>query len=281
MMMRQYSALFLNEEGILHYKASEFAEAVSCWKEAAELGSASAIFELGVMHFIGCGVEKDTHKAMQLFRQAASLGHKNAGRYLESNNLAGLEAEVFEGNDSTDTNFSRIIKFGGYEWLLLESQGDTHLCLTKYIISIRPYHDRPENITWRDCTLRKWLNGEFIGSLSQEEQEMICLTNNDGADDKVFLLSADETEKYLGSSCSNARRTIINMTPCQIAECETLYKHSYAKVNGHSLGWWLRDSGSSLKKAARVNCSGKIRVYGRDVNSCIDGVRPACRVKFA
>ena len=274
------SSQFLNEEGILRYKASEFEEAVSCWKKAAEAGSASAMFELGIMHLIGCVLDKDVLKARQYFKQSADLGHKNAIRYLECGNLSELEAEIFSGNDKTCTTFPRMINFAGYEWLVLERQENMCFCLMKDIISIRPYHDRQENITWKNCTLRKWLNEEFISSFSPGGQNLILFTHTEGLNDKLFLLSADETAKYLGESDCTARRAIINMTHEQIAECEALYGHSYAKVNGQYLGWWLRDSGSSPDKAARINCNGWIRLHGRAVNSCIDGVRPACWINL-
>ena len=138
-----------------------------------------------------------------------------------------------------------------------------------------------EVITWPDCTLRKWLNGQFIDSFHPNSRKKIRLTHTAELDDKIFLLSADEAQRYLDSSDCAKRKAVIKISPPEFAECEALYGHSCAKLNGQFLGWWLRDSGSSMNRAARVNCNGRIRLHGRNVNSSIEGVRPACWIDFS
>jgi hypothetical protein len=54
-----------------------------------------------------------------------------------------------------------ILSFGSYKWRVLDIQNDTALIITEEIIEQRPYHDRYVDITWADCELRKYLNGEF------------------------------------------------------------------------------------------------------------------------
>ena len=53
------------------------------------------------------------------------------------------------------------ILFGSYEWRVLDIQNNTALIITEYIIDQRSYHDAYNDITWADCALRKYLNGEF------------------------------------------------------------------------------------------------------------------------
>ncbi|MEG0775510.1 DUF6273 domain-containing protein, partial [Clostridium sp.] len=48
-----------------------------------------------------------------------------------------------------------------YEWRILDIQNNTALIITEDIIEQRPYHDAYKDITWADCALRKYLNGEF------------------------------------------------------------------------------------------------------------------------
>ncbi len=274
-------AAFLNEEGILHCKASEFAEAVDCWKIAANSGNASAMFGLGVMYDTGHGTSQDKHIAEHWLTLAAELGHQNSLRYLQSEYASEIHAEFFGRREAPNFAFMPLVEFEGYEWLILERRNNSCLCLTKDIISIRPYHDRQELITWQDSTLRKWLNESFIGSFHTNARKLILLTHTEELNDKIFLLSADEAQRYLGGSDCTKRKALVKMSKPQFAECEALYGHNYTKLNGQCLGWWLRDSGSSMDRAARINCDGKIRLHGRSVNSRIEGVRPACWIEFA
>jgi hypothetical protein len=50
------------------------------------------------------------------------------------------------------------IVFGQYEWRVLEIQNNVALIITEYIIDQRVYHDAYKDITWADCSLRKYLN---------------------------------------------------------------------------------------------------------------------------
>ena len=106
------------------------------------------------------------------------------------------------------------IIFGNYSWIVLDMQKDKALLLTESIIEQRSYHDAYVNVTWADCALRKYLNGEFYSTFDVNEQLRICPTvntnpdnqwygTNGGADteDKIFLLSMEETVcRYFGDS---------------------------------------------------------------------------------
>lgn len=71
---------------------------------------------------------------------------------------------------------------------------------------MKQYHARDEYITWENCTLRAWLNDEFLATaFTEEEQRMIqtsIVSNEDNpkfnteggseTEDKIFLLSIEE-----------------------------------------------------------------------------------------
>ena len=73
-----------------------------------------------------------------------------------------------------------------------------------------PYHQPGGSVTWSDCTLRKWLNNDFINTcFSPEEKSTIIpvkisnennpvFRTNGGPDtiDRVFLLSISEAKYY-------------------------------------------------------------------------------------
>ena len=93
-------------------------------------------------------------------------------------------------------------------WIVLDVDNAKHavFLLSKYVIDAKPYHTERVPITWENCSLRAWLNGDFINTaFTTTEQDKILTThlNNlsyniygkpnapggNDTDDKVFLLS--------------------------------------------------------------------------------------------
>ncbi|MCL2816885.1 MAG: InlB B-repeat-containing protein [Clostridiales bacterium] len=145
------------------------------------------------------------------------------------------------------------IKFGGIDWLVLEVQDGKALILSEKILEKRPYHER-EYITWENCSLRGYLNGEFYNNtFSAAEKARIVETavkNDDnqwygsagGNDtlDKIFLLSLEEVVKYFGDSGQLA-----NMPGDLTLGINDQYNSAriaYDK-DGNDLNWWLRSPG--------------------------------------
>ena len=144
------------------------------------------------------------------------------------------------------------IRFGTYEgeaieWLVLEKTDEKMLVISRYALEDRPYHDTYEDITWEDCTLRKWLNDDFLNAAFTKEERAMIPTVTVPADknpeydtdpgnatrDKVFLLSIAEAEKYFDSA----------------AEMYCNYRPS---KGGTICMWWLRSPGGWQDFAACV-----------------------------
>jgi len=70
------------------------------------------------------------------------------------------------------------LKFGEYEWRILNIKDDKVLILTEEIIELRDYHNKSVDITWKYCELRRYLNGEFCDSFSENDRERIIETIN-------------------------------------------------------------------------------------------------------
>ena len=115
-----------------------------------------------------------------------------------------------------DHKIGSIISFGGYKWRILDTQGNTALIITENIIEQRIYHDAYKDITWAECALRKYLNGEFYDKFSATDKSRIIPVINKNSDnqwygtkggedtqDNIFLLSIEEAAcKYFGDSSS-------------------------------------------------------------------------------
>src|SRR5574344_486799 len=94
------------------------------------------------------------------------------------------------------------IKFGNYwqtndknkeiiRWKVLAKENGKILLISKYALDCKPYHKNSCNVTWEECTLRKWLNSEFINNaFSEEEQQIIVLTKNDRSEEHTSELQS-------------------------------------------------------------------------------------------
>ena len=118
------------------------------------------------------------------------------------------------GSGAASKLIGEHMKFGTYqgeeiEWRVIDADDENGkvLLLSEYGLDAKPYNDEFSFvIKWEDCTLRKWLNGDFHdAAFSQNEQAHIAETQNENADnpnqgieggndttDKVFVLSFDE-----------------------------------------------------------------------------------------
>ncbi|MBP3870419.1 MAG: TIR domain-containing protein [Faecalicoccus sp.] len=185
------------------------------------------------------------------------------------------------------------ISFGTYEqdneqavdeeedikWKVLAVEGNKFLVVSEMALDARPYNEQEEDVTWETCTLRDWLNEDFLdAAFTKQEQKFILTTTvtadknpeystNPGNDteDKVFLLSVSEAEKYFSSDSDR-----------QVKATE------YAKENGAyfygsngNSWWWLRSPGYISSCAAAVRNDGSIRCDGYGVDDDRSAVRPA------
>ena len=183
----------------------------------------------------------------------------------------------YAGNTSIDqmdyVTFGLDEKSEPIEWIVLEKSNNKALLLSKYVLTSHVYNDEYVDITWENCTMRKWLNSEYINTIfSKKEQGSILTTyviNNDNAKygtkggnntkDKLFLLSIDEVNKYFSSDNQRV----------------ATYKF------GSSTHWWLRSPGSRQYNAAVVYYDGDLDENGNSVdNDLVLGVRPALWVKY-
>jgi len=192
-----------------------------------------------------------------------------------------------------------VIPFGEWNWRVLDVQDGKALIITENLIEPRPYNVELTEVTWEKCTLREYLNGEFLQKFTAEEQRRIAETRvsnpynlwygtNGGNDtnDKVFLLSLEEVDKYFGDSgdYQNKRRMRYEGQypngKWVAADDGPAFSNAndsdrIAKYNDAASWWWLRSPGFSSSYAAFVLYDGNVHVYGISVNFDYGGVRPA------
>ena len=200
------------------------------------------------------------------------------------------------------TNFRSVgktVQFGRYkqtregqngsDWIdwVVKAVEDGNKCLLVCAsgLDTKPYHEKKQWVQWSTCSMRNWLNNEFLdSSFSKEEKDTILTTNVINADeegnpvyvntpgqntnDKVFLLSYYEAV----------------MMYFTIDYCRTCSPTEYAlstgafgardgktgKMNGR---WWLRSPGSGHDHAAYINENGICRTA--EVTNDMITIRPA------
>ena len=166
------------------------------------------------------------------------------------------------------------------EWYVIKSEGKKVFVISKYALLTKKYDDYQGmggEFTWESCTLRQWLNNDFLNSsFSAEEQSRIettHLVNNDNpiynieggndTDDKIFLLSAEEAELIFYDNLLRCKPTACCGDTGTLGGVDTCH-------------WWLRSPGEYSYYASYVGATGGIRQDGHNAHAHDPmAVRPA------
>ena len=183
---------------------------------------------------------------------------------------------VFFGAYEQDNNTSNGKE--DIEWLVLEVKDGKALVISKYALDCKQYNTSNTDVTWETCTLRKWLNNDFINAAFSSYEKAMIPTVTVSADknpdyntnpgnatqDQVFLLSDKEANKYFSSD--SARQC----EPTDFAVANGAWES-----NGVNCLWWLRSPGGIQCIAAGVGNDGDVYESGNYVNYANYAVRPA------
>ena len=225
---------------------------------------------------------------------------------MEENALSGMDAlkTVKTGDNSGLARYGQYVTFGTYEqdndtangqeaieWLVLDVQNGKALLISRCGLDTQPYNTTSTDVTWETCTLRTWLNSDFLNAaFTDEERTLIATTTVDNSkkqcnsnwstnggkntQDQIFLLSYAEAEQYFSS---NEVRMCV---PTNYAVNRGAYRNKDSKVDGHAAGWWwLRSPGLNQLRAAYVLSGGSLSCSSVHYGSA--SVRPAFWVDLA
>lgn len=192
-------------------------------------------------------------------------------------------------NFYTDVSIGDTIQFGEYDWKVLGIQDDRALIITDRIIERRLYHEENMDITWADCDLREYLNGELYNSFNENDKERIIKVTNQNLDNRwfgtnggvdtqdfIFLLSVEEVAEYFGDS-GQINADVIEFDGGLDDEYNS---ERIAKELGKHYTWFwvLRSPGRLASRSLIVDAAGRVNSVGREVrnsSSDVTGVRPA------
>ena len=170
------------------------------------------------------------------------------------------------------------------EWLVLEVKDGKALVISKYALDCKPYNTEYTHVTWETCTLRKWLNNDFLGAAFSADEKAMIPTVTVSADrnpeystnpgnatqDQVFLLSITEANQYFSSKSARQCKS----TDYAVAN------GGYANSDNGYCQWWLRSPGDRQEEAAGVYIFGDVIKHGYVVDNGISVVRPALWIEL-
>ena len=163
------------------------------------------------------------------------------------------------------------------EWLVLEVQSGKALLISSLGLDVKPYHTVEEDVTWETCSLREWLNNEFLNTaFSPEEQALIQETEVDNrfsqgysewlseggnnTSDRIFLLSCAEARRYFRVLYGDTENLKARLAPTGYAAAREAYISSLSKTEEDAAAgyWWLRSQGHFQDDAAVVDFDGSL-----------------------
>ncbi len=217
--------------------------------------------------------------------------------------------ETSENISFGDVEVGDYITFGSYEqdndlsngteaieWLVLDIEDGKAFVLSKYALDCQQYNTSYGDVTWETCTLRSWLNEEFINkAFTLEEQTIIPTVTvaNEGisffgaeggndTQDKVFLLSTEEAQMHL----DYLKKVCVLTAYAEVQEVYTITPGPSPIVppgpfDGNCC-WWLRSPGETQNYAAHVTESGEYgySLVGYYFFDSVIAVRPAMWIEL-
>ncbi len=227
--------------------------------------------------------------------------YKPVAEFLKAH--SDLSAVAQEAKREPFRNVGSYVTFGFYEqdnntangkepieWQVLDynAKNNSAMLLSRYGLDAKPYHIESISITWEECTLRSWLNGEFMNNaFSTTEKEAILTTAVDNSKnqasnmwdtnggnntrDRIFLLSCAEANKYLGVRWVDGNNmyslTWKDDNNMKSRTSPTVYamqmgastNDDYTTTEDTATGWWwLRSPGDYQDSAAVVFYDGSL-----------------------
>ncbi len=207
----------------------------------------------------------DYGKAMSFFEKLGDYKDSKA-QMVECNYYLTLENFRSGEYETGDTFFYGMYNGEMLEWQIITLQGNRVFAYTVDAVARMPYNSTNAAVTWSDCSLRRWLNGDFYNStFTSEEKSRILNTavnpGNNGFDtdvssgpvtnDNVFLLTLEDVDNYL------------------------MHVNSSCNYDGSRIWWWLSTPGECQNYAMYLGTNDYIHYDGEYVNDSDGGVRPA------
>ena len=177
------------------------------------------------------------------------------------------------------------------EWIAIEVwEGEKALLVSRYALDAKPYNTEPVDVTWDQCSLREWLNNDFLNAAFDRKEQDVIITkyqdagyiwpgarSGDYTEDKIFLLTKSDIDAINIDVFTGDEGRMC--APTDYAIANGAWVSSEYQADGRRAGpWWLRNPGYYQNSAAFVDEDGSVRFY--TVSQEKYAVRPAVWVSL-
>jgi|GEM_PF-909587 len=160
----------------------------------------------------------------------------------------------------------RNLTFGKYKWRVLSLNKEMALIITETVVGQRAYNEALTGTTWKDSSIRKYLNSEFLYDFDDREKKMI-----------FSVTIKNENNSEYGTS--GGEDTIDAVFLPSVSDMKHLFENDTDRMpesGGANAKWcWLRSQGGNNSYAAIVDANGSVSEGGNAVNNKEGGFRPA------
>ncbi len=164
----------------------------------------------------------------------------------------------------SDSEVDDVVTFGRYTWYVTDKADGICTLLCQGPVAYMQYNDTKTDITWENCSLRRWLNEDFYDSkFSDGEKAAIVTTHN----------TFTEDDYHYESDCGNDTDDRVYL----LSYTEALAVSDDSRDCG--ITWWLRTPGKYQYDTMIIGLRSPDTI-GNYVDSHA-AVRPAIRVRYA
>lgn len=193
---------------------------------------------------------------------------------------------IFFGKYEQDNNRSNGKE--DIEWQVLDIKDGKAFVISVYALDCQQYNTSRTDVTWETCTLRSWLNNDFINEAFNDAEkaniptvtvpahknpfiaDIIAKDPGNDTQDKVFLLSLVEADMYFNS------KDELRCKATEYAASNEEYDGSLPKGN---CWWWSRTIGTDERQFAFFMHSGTVYQMGHTIVYYL-AVRPAMWIEL-
>ena len=164
------------------------------------------------------------------------------------------------------------------EWTLLKKEEDRALVISNYALDCQPYNTVRANVTWSTCSLRTWLNTDFLNAAFTEVEraripsayvlpagnKILHTDPGEATQDRIFILGIDQATEYYGPTTERW---------CSLTAYAAA-KGAYVGMNHGDCNYWLRSPGRDGTRASNVYNQGSVNFEGFYVDAQDVCVRP-------
>lgn len=153
----------------------------------------------------------------------------------------------------------------------VDAEAKTAVIYADSSVCWKTYDESDRDVTWSECSLRFWLNGEYYETAFSDEEKAAIVKCKISTPDfrnpengEVQATGGADTEDYVWLLSNEEYRSVRNVHGIRYA---------------YGTDYWLRSPGSAQAKAAMLCNNGRISMEGEKVNVKA-GVRPALKINL-